>query len=532
MTYTVRRFENTYSTTDKTDISVLDKSILSTATSISYVGKSVTGYSQTFAENFLWLLENFASDMPPAFALKGQLWFNTTGNTFYIYEGDDPNKGGDSTVLSNWNPIVLNTASGITAHEALTGFSDPHQVTKAQLNLSNVSNVFVLDRSLNLSDLTNTSIARSNLDVYEKSLVYTKTEYDANFYKIGDTVSNASLFNSTSSSTLVNSSSPIVNIGIDATSITNNDILIADDNRMRLSLGNGAAFNVISGGNNSNVVQTTNNSIIRMSFLTSQVSPQWKITQRGLSTPGSSPTVVQELIFNNSGLFVNNNKVYHTGNIPTNSDLGTLAATGQAINSLLLNGKTNDTNATPNTIVEVGTNGVIYISEIFSYDTTVSSLQSNSEIIFRNNVSDNTYRAMTKTSFQSWIQPVVPPLTRAWISFNGVTGSTFGTGNNCIVTKISTGTYTVTLTDPLASTLYNISVGSMCDLPSGSTYTSGDNKMRILRSWTTINSPVSGLQNFTVYVKEIVNDYFSDTQADSFISRLADTDFINVCVIY
>jgi hypothetical protein len=538
MTYTVRRFENTYSATDKIDTNVLDNTLLSTASSLTYVGRHNNNYTTAIAEDFLWLLENFASNQPPAYAVQGQLWFNTGANTFYIYEGADPDKGGNSTILTDWHPITLDTASGIASHEALTGYADPHRVTVSQVGLSNVTNTISLNRSLNLSDVPNKNAARQNLDIYDKSQVYSKAEYDANFYKSTDTVSNTLLLVNKGSSSFVPTSASVVNNGIIGNNINNNDFIIANNVMTHLNTGSGAALSFISGGNSNNVIQGpggNTSSIVRMSFLTAQSPAQWKVTERGLTTAGNSPPVVQELIFSSGGLFVNGNKVYHTGNPPTNTELGTLSASGQAANSLLLNGKLNDPNPTINTIVEVGTNGVINVADWYSYDTALSIPTATSEVLFRNSSADNIYRVMTKAKFQTWLQPAVPAFSRAWISFNGVTGAAFGAdgARNCTVSKSAAGTYTVTLTDALAPALYNVVVGSLAAIPTGSTtYVPGDGKMKVLRSWTTINAPVGGLQNFTVYVKEIVNDYFSDTQADSFVSRLADTDYINVCVIY
>jgi microcystin-dependent protein len=57
-------------------ITVSDQT-LNTETSLTFVGKNYTGYSQYIAENFLHLLENFAKATAPANPQVGQLWYDT-----------------------------------------------------------------------------------------------------------------------------------------------------------------------------------------------------------------------------------------------------------------------------------------------------------------------------------------------------------------------------------------------------------------------------------------------------------------------
>ena len=47
-------------------------------TSLSLVGKGYPAYGQKVAENFLHLLENFASPVPPQNPIEGQLWYDTS----------------------------------------------------------------------------------------------------------------------------------------------------------------------------------------------------------------------------------------------------------------------------------------------------------------------------------------------------------------------------------------------------------------------------------------------------------------------
>ena len=72
---------------------VLEDGTIDTSTSLGLVGRNYVGYGETQNENFVFLLENFANESPPARPLQGQIWFNTTTNLTYAYDG------------TNWNPI-------------------------------------------------------------------------------------------------------------------------------------------------------------------------------------------------------------------------------------------------------------------------------------------------------------------------------------------------------------------------------------------------------------------------------------------
>lgn len=60
-------------------------------TSVTIPGRNQTGYGKIIAENFVHLLENFASDQPPSDsqAVTGQLWFNSVENKLFVYDGID-----------------------------------------------------------------------------------------------------------------------------------------------------------------------------------------------------------------------------------------------------------------------------------------------------------------------------------------------------------------------------------------------------------------------------------------------------------
>jgi microcystin-dependent protein len=82
---------------NKSPITVFDNTS-STDTSLTFPGRNVTGYGQIIAENFLSLLENFASTDQPVNPVEGQLWYDSTG--------------GQQT-LKIWDNTAWKAASGI-----------------------------------------------------------------------------------------------------------------------------------------------------------------------------------------------------------------------------------------------------------------------------------------------------------------------------------------------------------------------------------------------------------------------------------
>ena len=70
---------------NKTPVTVFDNTS-NADTSINFPGRNVTGYGQIIAENFLHLLENFASGSAPASPVEGQLWYNSLEGILQIWD--------------------------------------------------------------------------------------------------------------------------------------------------------------------------------------------------------------------------------------------------------------------------------------------------------------------------------------------------------------------------------------------------------------------------------------------------------------
>lgn len=81
MPYTV----NFTDSDNKTPITVFDNTS-NTDTSLVFPGRNVTGYGQIIAENFLSLLENFASADEPVNPTEGQLWYDSANGVMMIWD--------------------------------------------------------------------------------------------------------------------------------------------------------------------------------------------------------------------------------------------------------------------------------------------------------------------------------------------------------------------------------------------------------------------------------------------------------------
>lgn len=92
---------------------IVEDNTINTQTSLSIPGRQRKDYGQVIGENFLQLLENFASTQPPREPIEGQLWYDTTDgiDQLKIYDGTTWTAAG-GIKRSTSQPAVSNSIVG------------------------------------------------------------------------------------------------------------------------------------------------------------------------------------------------------------------------------------------------------------------------------------------------------------------------------------------------------------------------------------------------------------------------------------
>lgn len=98
----------TVNSNDKTI--VIEDGTINTETPLSLIGRDYFGYGTEIAQNFVDLMQNFAGDNPPADPVTGNGWYNTSNNTFNLWNG------------AEWNGTTFNN------YTVYDNNDDPHNV--------------------------------------------------------------------------------------------------------------------------------------------------------------------------------------------------------------------------------------------------------------------------------------------------------------------------------------------------------------------------------------------------------------------
>jgi len=113
MAYTIKRSDTTTLTT------IQDGTLNANATSLSLPGRNYAGYGNVIDTNFVRLLENFASDTPPANPIKGQLWFDKTDSKLKVLTDETRTARSDWTVLTASNSVGDTAVGNLTVSDAI-----------------------------------------------------------------------------------------------------------------------------------------------------------------------------------------------------------------------------------------------------------------------------------------------------------------------------------------------------------------------------------------------------------------------------
>lgn len=100
MSYTINKSDGTILA------NVPDGQINNRSSSLTLIGKNYSGFGEALNENFVKLLENFASASQPTSPIRGQIWFDTTENKLKVYSGTGFVPVSSATIANN-QPATL-----------------------------------------------------------------------------------------------------------------------------------------------------------------------------------------------------------------------------------------------------------------------------------------------------------------------------------------------------------------------------------------------------------------------------------------
>lgn len=98
MTYTINK-------TDAPLLELVDGTVDDTL-DIRLIGKNVSGFGEAVNENFVKLLENFASASEPLRPIEGQLWYNKSDKRLMVYDPTELWKGANGTIVRDVEPVL------------------------------------------------------------------------------------------------------------------------------------------------------------------------------------------------------------------------------------------------------------------------------------------------------------------------------------------------------------------------------------------------------------------------------------------
>jgi hypothetical protein len=156
MAYTIIR------TNGDTLTTIQDGTINTTSTSLGLPGRNYAGYGQTLNTNFVKIIENFASDTPPANPLKGQLWFNTNNGTLNVCPADGTTSAVSWLTLASTNSGGSATLGNLTVIGNIIG--NNASITNAILGDTITVRLATVTEALTASAISGTSGTISSLN--------------------------------------------------------------------------------------------------------------------------------------------------------------------------------------------------------------------------------------------------------------------------------------------------------------------------------------------------------------------------------
>lgn len=95
-------------TINKTDAPLLElvDGTVDNSLDITLIGKNVSGFGEAVNENFVKILENFASSSEPLRPIEGQLWYNKSDKRLMVFDPTERWKGANGTIVRDVEPVL------------------------------------------------------------------------------------------------------------------------------------------------------------------------------------------------------------------------------------------------------------------------------------------------------------------------------------------------------------------------------------------------------------------------------------------
>ena len=99
MAYQIDKYNGTFL------VSIEDQTLNTTATDLRIVGRNYAGWGEIHNENFVHLLENFASASAPTRSLEGQIWYDAQNKKIKFFDGSNYRVVGGAEVSASAPPL-------------------------------------------------------------------------------------------------------------------------------------------------------------------------------------------------------------------------------------------------------------------------------------------------------------------------------------------------------------------------------------------------------------------------------------------